>query len=99
VKYEALGLAARGRALAARGRTKAALVPLRRAVALVRPVGDPAMFLRAATAQLEVDGDDELAGEARAAAGRILDALPDAALRCAFAAAEPVRRLLRTAAT
>ena len=98
VKYEALGLAARGRALAARGRTRAALAPLRRAVALVRPVGDPAMFLRAATALLEVDGDDALAGEARAAAGRILDALPDAALRSAFAAAEPVRRLLRTAA-
>ena len=90
VKYEALGLAARGRALAARGRTRAALAPLRRAVALVRPVGDPAMFLRAATALLEVDGDDALAGEARAAAGRILDALPDAALRSAFAAAEPV---------
>ena len=98
VKYEALGLAARGRALAARGRTKAALAPLRRAVAVARPVGDPAMFLRAATALLEVDGDDALAGEARAAATRMLRALPDGALRSAFAGAEPVRRLLRTAA-
>lgn len=98
VKYEAIGLAAHGRALAARGRTKAALAPLRRAVELVRPVGDPAMFLRATTALLEVDGDDALAGQARAAATRILNALPDPELRGTFAAAEPVRRLLRTAA-
>jgi tetratricopeptide (TPR) repeat protein len=98
VKYEAIGFTARGRALAGRGRTKAALAPLRRAVELTRPVGDPAVFLRAATALLEVDGDDALAAEARATANRILEALPTPALRSTFAAAEPVRRLLLPAA-
>jgi hypothetical protein len=57
------------------------------------------MFLRAATALLEVDGDDALAAEARATAERMLEALPDGELRGTFAAADPVRRLLRTAAT
>ena len=53
-------------------------------------------WLGHSTALLEVDGDDVLVGEARAAAERILEALPDADLRGTFAAAEAVRRLLRT---
>jgi tetratricopeptide (TPR) repeat protein len=98
VKYEALRLACRSRVLVARGRTKAAIAPLRRGVELVRPVGDPAMFLRAATALLDVDGNDALAEEARVAAERMLQELPDPKLRATFAAAEPVRRLLKVAA-
>ena len=58
-----------------------------------RPVGDTAMFLRAATALLALDGDGDLAAEARAAAQRIAAALPDEEMRRRFAAAEPVRSL------
>jgi hypothetical protein len=51
------------------------------------------MFLHTAAALLALDGDDTLAAEARAAAHRILAALPDAEMRRRFEAAEPVRLL------
>ena len=54
----------------------------------MRPVGDPALFLRAATGLLALDGDDALVAEAGAAAQRIVAALPD----------EPARRCFETAA-
>ncbi len=57
-------------------------------------MGDPALFLRTAAALLALDGDDALAIEARAAAVRITEALPDRDTRQCFEAAEPVRRLL-----
>ena len=63
------------------------------AIILARPVGDPALFLRAATALLELEGDGDLAAEARAAAKQIAAALPDEPMRRRFAAAEPVRLL------
>jgi class 3 adenylate cyclase/tetratricopeptide (TPR) repeat protein len=93
VKYEVAGLGTHGQALAALGRTRESLPDLRRAVALARPVGDPAMFLRAATALLAVEGDDALLEEARATATRIAAALPDDAMRRRFADAEPIRFL------
>jgi tetratricopeptide (TPR) repeat protein len=95
VKYQVAGLAARGRALDALGRTRQAIGDLRSAVDLARPVGDPAMLLRAATGLLALDGDDALAAEVRAAADRIAAALPDAEMRHRFAEAEPVRLLDR----
>jgi len=66
---------------------------LRTAIHLARPIGDPALFLRAATTLLTVDGDDLLLLETRTEAGRILAELPDAEMRQQFEAAEPVRRL------
>lgn len=91
VKYQALGLEARAKALVSLGRTHEAIEDLRQAVALARPTGDPAMLLRAGAALLAVDGDDDLAREVRAAAEQIRAALPDEAARRAFEAAEPVR--------
>jgi transcriptional regulator with XRE-family HTH domain/tetratricopeptide (TPR) repeat protein len=93
VKYEVAGLQTRGQALAALGRTRDALASLSRAVTLARPVGDPAMLLRAATALLAVEGDDALRAEARGAADRIVAALPEEELIQRFRAAEPVRQL------
>ena len=93
LKYEALGLGTRAQALNRLGRGKDAVADLRRAVELARSLGDPAVFLRAATALLAVDGDDALAAEARATAERIARALPDAELRRCFEAAAPLRML------
>jgi tetratricopeptide (TPR) repeat protein len=95
VKYHAVGLETRAGALAALGRTREAIADLRNAVELTRPTGDPAMFLRAATGLLALDGDDALAGEARAAADSIALALPDAEMRRRFQEAELVRLLDR----
>jgi tetratricopeptide (TPR) repeat protein len=93
VKYQVAGLRSRAQALASLGRHREAIADLRSAVALARPIGDPAMFLHTAAALLAIEGDDTLAAEARAAAHRILAALPDAEMRRRFEAAEPVRRL------
>jgi class 3 adenylate cyclase/tetratricopeptide (TPR) repeat protein len=93
VKYQVAGVTARGRALDALGRTREAIADLRSAVDLARPVGDPAMFLRAATGLLALDGNDVLATDARTAADSIALALPDAEMRRRFAEAEPVRLL------
>jgi hypothetical protein len=94
VKYEVAGLGTRGQALAALGRTREAIPELQHAVALARPIGDPAMFLRAATALLAIDGSDALRDEARTAARRVTAALPDDAMRQRFKAAEPVRSVI-----
>jgi tetratricopeptide (TPR) repeat protein len=91
-KYEALGLLTKGRALIALGRDREAIADLQEAVRVARTVGDPALFLRTATALLDADGDDGLAGEARDTAERMAAALPDD-LRQGFERAEPVRRL------
>jgi tetratricopeptide (TPR) repeat protein len=91
-KYEALGQVTNGRALMALGRGSEAVDAFREAVRISRPVGDPALFLRTATALLDVDGDDALDGEARDIARRMAASLPDD-LRLGFERAEPVRRL------
>ena len=96
-KYQTLGLVTRARALAAVGRTTEAVADLREAVRTARPLGDPALFLRAAAALLALDGDDELAAETRSTASRILAALPTEAMCQRFQAAEPVRLLGRLA--
>lgn len=93
VKYEALALWTRARALHTLGRTHEAIADLQRAVNLARRIGDPASFLRTATALLEMAGDDALLSEARATAKKILTALPDEEMRQRFLAAEPVRAL------
>ena len=95
VKYEVAGLGTRAKALAALGRKPEAIADLRKALELSRPVGDPAMFLRASTALLAIEGDDALLAEACAAAQRIVGALPNEEMRSRFLAAEPVRLLGR----
>ena len=91
VKYHAIALSTRARASLAMGRTKQAIADFRMAVAVARPIGDPALFLRAATGMLAVDGDDALAAEAGAAVDRIVKALQDEGMRRRFEATETVR--------
>jgi tetratricopeptide (TPR) repeat protein len=92
-KYEVLGLVTRASGLISLGRTTGALPDLREAVRVARTVGDPALFLRGASALLAVDGDDALAAETRTAARSILSRLPTPEMRARFEAADPVRRL------
>jgi len=75
------------------GRKTEAIVDLRNAVQLARAMGDPALFLSAATTLLATAGDDALLSEARASARQILAELPTEEMRRQFEAAEPVRRL------
>ncbi|HEX3271466.1 MAG TPA: AAA family ATPase [Ktedonobacterales bacterium] len=93
VKYQVAGLKARAEALICLNRHQEALSDLRAAVALARPVGDPAMLLRASAPLLALDGDDALLAEARAAAERIADELHNAEMRAQFQAAAQVRAL------
>jgi hypothetical protein len=95
VKYHAFGLETRARALAALGHKHEAIVQARNAVNLIRPIEAPALFLRAAAALLDLEGDDSLLAEARAAAHQISIALPNEEMRLLFEAAEPVRLIDR----
>ncbi len=95
-KYRAAGLGARARALTALGRHAEALGDLRAAVDLARRLDDPALFLRLAQQLIDLDGDDALAAEARAAVGRITQALPNADLRRCFESAQPVGLVMRS---
>ncbi|HEY7092171.1 MAG TPA: hypothetical protein VH393_03270, partial [Ktedonobacterales bacterium] len=87
------GLRARAEALISLNRHQEALSDLRATVTLARPVGDPAMFLRATAPLLALDGDDALLAEARAAARRIASELRDAETLARFQSAEQVRAL------
>jgi hypothetical protein len=92
VKYYVAGLKARVEALICVNRHQEAFSDLRAAVALARPVGDPAMFLPASASLLALDGDDALLAEARAAR-RIINELHDGEIRAQFLAATQVRVL------
>lgn len=94
LKYEARGLDIRARALAALGRTHEAITLLQNAVELIRPTGDPAMFLRAATALLSLAGNDALLAEAKDRARAIVQALPDEDLIRHFQHAEAITALI-----
>jgi tetratricopeptide (TPR) repeat protein/transcriptional regulator with XRE-family HTH domain len=95
VKYETCGLEIRARALAALGRAKEAIALLHSAVDLARSTGDPALFLRPATALLSLAGDEPLLLEAQRRAQAIAQALRDEALLRCFLTAESVRPLMR----
>jgi len=89
-KYEAISLSARGNALVRTGKKNAGLADLRQAIEVVRPTGDPSLFLRASSALLTYDGDDDLAAEAHRAVDRILADLPEDRKQ-RFEATEPVQ--------
>jgi class 3 adenylate cyclase/tetratricopeptide (TPR) repeat protein len=91
-KYLVMGLETRARALAGLGRKVEAIKDLQPAVQSARAMGDPALFLRAATTLLTTAGEDSLVQEARAIARRIRDEL-DTGMRRQFESAEPVRML------
>jgi tetratricopeptide (TPR) repeat protein len=93
VKYQALGLEVRARAHRGLGHDRLAIRDLNTGLALARTLGDPALFLRLATALLAFDGDEALEAEARLTTERILAALPEGETRRAFVAAAPLRLL------
>ena len=70
-----------------------AIADLRRTLALASLLDDPALFLSVATALLYIDGEEMLAGDARAVAGRAVQALPAEPMRRRFTDAEPLRIL------
>jgi hypothetical protein len=88
VKYEVLGLGTPAAAPHGMERTCEAIVVPRTAVALARAVGDPALFLRAASGPRALDGDDALAGEERVIRTRIACGLRDARMPEALASSE-----------
>ncbi|HEY2435001.1 MAG TPA: AAA family ATPase [Vicinamibacterales bacterium] len=85
LKYEALGLATRARALHHVG-SRQAVADARDAAAVARTLGDPAVLLECLIVHLEVDGSDAVEQEARRTGQRMLDALTRPALRLGFAA-------------
>ena len=93
VKYQALGLEVRARAQRGLGRGQLAIRDLGAGLALARAIGDPALFLRLATALLSIAGDEALAAEARLVMERVVAVLPDGETRRAFLAAEALRLL------
>jgi len=76
-KYESLALLTRADALHGLGRTQEALVDARLAVSVARTTEDPALTLQALDTLLGIDGDDQLAAEARALSSHIFENLPD----------------------
>ena len=92
-KYEALGLITRAQALHRLGRTHQAIADGRGAVDVARPTADPALLLQALDAVLALDGSEDVAAEARALCGRIMQALPDQTIRARFADSEVVQRI------
>ncbi len=91
VKYQVIALTTRAQAMIELDRKKEAISDLRAAVTLARPTEDLALFLRAATGLIAIDGDDALADEAQAVVARIAESLPDPDMRLQFETAEPTR--------
>ena len=77
VKYNVAGLVVHAQALAAIGRKTDALAELKRAVSVARPVGDPALFLRAGLALIALEPDGQIFAEAKRTARKIMSELPD----------------------
>jgi eukaryotic-like serine/threonine-protein kinase len=92
-KYEAVGLAARARALHGLGRTNEAIDDSKKALAVAQRSMDTGIVLRAFAQLIALSGDDAPLAEAHATIERIDKALPSVELRRAFRAADPVRLL------
>ncbi|MGH9412074.1 MAG: ATP-binding protein, partial [Vicinamibacterales bacterium] len=85
LKYEALGLATRARALHRMGSREAA-ADARAAVDVARVLDDPAVLLECSIVLLDIDGSDALQHETRRTGERILGALTRPSLRSEFVA-------------
>src|SRR5262245_8581214 len=93
LKYKAHGLMTRARAHHRRGRTHDAIVDARAALDAARRTLDPALQLATIAVLLDLEGSDDLAGQARTLCDRIGAALPNEAMRQRFDATDVVRRL------
>ena len=80
-KYQVLALVTHAQALGKLGRTREAIGDLQSAVQLARPQADPALLLPSVAALLALNGNDQLAAEARATVGRIRAHLPTEEMR------------------
>jgi hypothetical protein len=80
LKYQALGLMTRGRALIGMGRTFDGVIDLREALGSARRIGDPSLVVRASSRLLAVEGDDALAAIRAGELERIRTALPDSTM-------------------
>jgi tetratricopeptide (TPR) repeat protein/predicted Ser/Thr protein kinase len=85
VKYQALGHITAARALRALSRTHEAIAHARDALSIARPTSDPALVLWALNVLLALDGDDDLAREARTVSEAIRLELPDEVMQSRFA--------------
>jgi tetratricopeptide (TPR) repeat protein len=86
-KYQVLALAVRSRAHLASRDPSSARVDARRAEAIARELGDPAIQLRVARTLLEIEpSDPAVLAAADALTTRIQSALPDASTRASFLA-------------
>jgi tetratricopeptide (TPR) repeat protein/predicted Ser/Thr protein kinase len=94
-KYELLGLMTRAAALRALARTHEAIADARAAVGLARNMEDPALLLQALDMLIVLDGNDEIATEARSLTDRITRELPDETMQRRFAESEVVERIRR----
>jgi tetratricopeptide (TPR) repeat protein len=92
-KYAISGLIVRAEASRALRNEHAARTDLRLALEGTRSIGDPALFIRAAAAQLSMQHDQRLAREARAAVDRVVAALPSEEARVHFLTALPVQTI------
>jgi tetratricopeptide (TPR) repeat protein len=93
-KYEAWGLAIRAHAagkLGSQGSRDAAA-----SVKIARRIGDPALLFKCLSELLELDGNDELQGEAQRTVERICKAISQEALRSRFLAGVPSQQLSST---
>jgi tetratricopeptide (TPR) repeat protein len=95
VKYHTFGLGTRASALAALGRKREAIATARLGLNLIRPIGAPALFVRAAAGLLALEGDDSVLAEARGAVEHISSALTSDTMCRSFLAAEPVELVMK----
>jgi tetratricopeptide (TPR) repeat protein/predicted Ser/Thr protein kinase len=94
IKYEALGFATRARARSKLDEMPLALEDAARAVAIARKLGDPALLVDMLVLHLALDGNDQLAAEARQTVEQVLSKLSDERLRRCFLESESVRLAL-----
>jgi tetratricopeptide (TPR) repeat protein len=94
-KYEAWGLATRSQASRKLGWQRAA-GDAGAAVKIARRIGDPALLLKCLSILLELDGNDELRGEAQRTVERICKTISQKGLRSRFLAGMPSHQLKST---
>jgi tetratricopeptide (TPR) repeat protein len=93
-KYESLALLTRGMALLGLDKKREAIAQFQAASEVARRLGDPAIFLHVAAAQLAAEAEEGLSLEARGALDAILGRLPDSTIRLSQSS-EAVRLVYR----
>jgi hypothetical protein len=83
-KYVALGLLTRASARKAIDDVPRAIADASRSIEIARVLGDPVLLLKALNVQIDLEGTDALATEARGCSERIVAQLDDPALRELF---------------